>query len=297
MCWSVNCTRAPIARIHAQPVQGTIPLVVDFDATGSQQDLYPLSAFEWDFGDGTTATGAAVQHTYETAGTFRATLTVTDEAGLSSRTAVTVAASDPALPSALLVAGTTSLSLADEAVRARLSDLGFEVEVVAAAAVSGSDAADKALVVVSSTVNSGQVHTKFRDVAVPVITWEAWLYDDLGLTPGGTDVGYGRIENVDSLVVTTPGHPLAAGLAGIVGLVPTPGFLRWGAPVAGAVVVATVNGDPSKALIFGVESGAQLLGLTAPARRVGLPFYDDSPAVLTAEGWALFDAAVAWATE
>ena len=35
----------------------------------------------WDFGDGTTASGAAVSHTYATAGTYVVTLKVTDDAG------------------------------------------------------------------------------------------------------------------------------------------------------------------------------------------------------------------------
>ncbi len=36
--------------------------------------------YDWDFGDGTTGTGAAPQHTYTEDGTFEATVTVTDEA-------------------------------------------------------------------------------------------------------------------------------------------------------------------------------------------------------------------------
>jgi PKD repeat protein len=39
-----------------------------------------LVEYFWDFGDGTTATGAAVGHTFATAGSYVVTLKVTDDA-------------------------------------------------------------------------------------------------------------------------------------------------------------------------------------------------------------------------
>ena len=57
-----------------------------FDATASEV-LGPVSAaptiasYLWDFGDGSTAAGAIVYHTYELGSSFPATLTVTDNAG------------------------------------------------------------------------------------------------------------------------------------------------------------------------------------------------------------------------
>ena len=43
---------------------------------------------------------------------------------------------------------------------------------------------------VSSTVTSGNVNTKFRTVVNPVLTWESTLFDDLGMTgTSGTDFG------------------------------------------------------------------------------------------------------------
>jgi PKD repeat protein len=48
----------------------------------------------WDFGDGTTGNGLTVVHTYQTAGTFYVTLTVTDDEGRTSTKAYKVGAWD-----------------------------------------------------------------------------------------------------------------------------------------------------------------------------------------------------------
>jgi PKD repeat protein len=69
------------------PYSGVAGVPVQFNA-GSSTGL-GLS-FEWSFGDGTSATGAAVSHTYATAGTYAVTLTVRDVFGQAA-TATTTA--------------------------------------------------------------------------------------------------------------------------------------------------------------------------------------------------------------
>ncbi|HEX2771958.1 MAG TPA: PQQ-dependent sugar dehydrogenase, partial [Micromonosporaceae bacterium] len=78
----------PTAIINPSTTGGTVPLTVRFDGTGST-DPDPADAdrltYAWDFtGDGTTdATGPTATYTYTSAGTFNATLTVTDTLGAS----------------------------------------------------------------------------------------------------------------------------------------------------------------------------------------------------------------------
>jgi hypothetical protein len=57
-----------------------------FDASSSIDRDYTTLSFFWQFGDGTTAAGVIVTHTYEKAGSYTVTLTVTnDNHGLSSK--------------------------------------------------------------------------------------------------------------------------------------------------------------------------------------------------------------------
>ncbi len=52
----------------------------------------------------------------------------------------------------------------------------------------------------------------------------------------------------------------------------------------------------SKSLIFGYEKNAPMVGLNAPARRVGLFMFDNTAASFNENGWKLFEAAVLWAS-
>jgi len=68
----------------------------------------------WDFGDGTGAKGAKVEHTYVRANDYIVTLTVTDQDGLSSSSRMQITAAEVQPPVAVIVA--PSEALADEPV-------------------------------------------------------------------------------------------------------------------------------------------------------------------------------------
>lgn len=55
-----------------------------FDGSGSSDSDGSIVDWSWTLGDGASASGAAVQHPYATAGTYPVTLTVTDEHGATS---------------------------------------------------------------------------------------------------------------------------------------------------------------------------------------------------------------------
>ncbi len=75
----------PIAIIEVNPTKVVVDEEVTFDGSGTLINANPEGAtavkYEWDFGDGETANGAEVTHTYTRTGTFKVTLTVTDSAG------------------------------------------------------------------------------------------------------------------------------------------------------------------------------------------------------------------------
>ncbi len=80
----------PTAVVSASPTSGVAPLEVMFDGTGSYDSDGTIVSYAWNFGDGTTGSGAAVSHTYDTDGTFTATLTVTDDLGATSSDTVAI---------------------------------------------------------------------------------------------------------------------------------------------------------------------------------------------------------------
>src|SRR5207247_7276758 len=80
--------RPPVA--NAGPDQTTSPgTALTLNGTGSSDPDGTITSYGWNFGDGGSGTGATVSHPYATAGTYTATLTVTDNSGAqSSDTAV-----------------------------------------------------------------------------------------------------------------------------------------------------------------------------------------------------------------
>jgi PKD repeat protein len=72
---------APRAEFTATPPFDYPPLDVTFDASASSSPNGPVVDYAWDFGDGTTAGGVIVSHTYAEKGVYEVTLEVRDSAG------------------------------------------------------------------------------------------------------------------------------------------------------------------------------------------------------------------------
>ena len=77
----VGAGAPPTAAFTFSPTEPEPGKSVFFNASQSKAaDGRVLTDYFWDFGDGTTASGAAVTHTYPNAGTYVVTLKVTDDA-------------------------------------------------------------------------------------------------------------------------------------------------------------------------------------------------------------------------
>lgn len=94
--------QGPQAVLNASTAQGSAPLTVTFDATGSQDSDGQLTAYTWDFGDGASASGAQVSHTFNQDGTYVVVLTVTNDDGemATARQTITVGVSNNEPPQA-----------------------------------------------------------------------------------------------------------------------------------------------------------------------------------------------------
>jgi glucose/arabinose dehydrogenase/chitodextrinase len=77
--FSTSANQPPTAAaIATTPTAGLPPLTVSFSGAGSSDPNGDALTYTWAFGDGGTATGVAVSHTYAVAGNYNVTLTVND---------------------------------------------------------------------------------------------------------------------------------------------------------------------------------------------------------------------------
>ena len=93
----VPTNQPPQVTINATAASGVAPLTVGFTANASDPDG-SISAFDWSFGDGGTSTMPTVSHLYQTAGTYTARITVTDNLGSTATDTMVVTISNPPLP-------------------------------------------------------------------------------------------------------------------------------------------------------------------------------------------------------
>ena len=81
--WVIEASDLPEASFTASPSSGGIPLTVAFSAAASSVPNGSIVTYSWSYGDGSTGSGVSVIHSYAFAGTYTATLTVTDDEGLT----------------------------------------------------------------------------------------------------------------------------------------------------------------------------------------------------------------------
>lgn len=79
----------PVAKFSESAETVLTGEVIHFDASDSYDSDGQIESYFWDFGDGTNATGVAVDHAYADDGVYMVTLTVTDDDGATATEAST----------------------------------------------------------------------------------------------------------------------------------------------------------------------------------------------------------------
>ncbi|MBB3166939.1 S8 family serine peptidase [Simiduia aestuariiviva] len=72
---------APVASFNISADTLGTPALVNFDASDSTDSDGSVTAYQWNFGDGSAGSGRLTSHTYTAAGDYTVTLTVTDNSG------------------------------------------------------------------------------------------------------------------------------------------------------------------------------------------------------------------------
>lgn len=103
----IKGNRAPLAEIAADQTLGAAPLTIAFSSTSLDYDGDDLT-YAWDFGNGETSREINPTATYTSAGTYNATLTVTDAEGLSNTSQLDVLVGNDVPEVSLVLAGNRS---------------------------------------------------------------------------------------------------------------------------------------------------------------------------------------------
>ncbi|HEX3482031.1 MAG TPA: PKD domain-containing protein [Kofleriaceae bacterium] len=103
----------PVAVASAQPTAVAIGEAVAFDGSASSDPDGSVVAYRWDFGDGAQATAATASHAYAAAGAYVATLTVTDDAGSTATSALTISVADTVAPAIAITGAVFTPAVSD----------------------------------------------------------------------------------------------------------------------------------------------------------------------------------------
>ena len=92
---SGDINQTPIAVISATPISGNEPLTVTLDATGSSDPEGDVLTYEWDLGNGVTATDAIFTYEFTQSGVYEVTLRVSDGTSTSvAKETITVSSTE-----------------------------------------------------------------------------------------------------------------------------------------------------------------------------------------------------------
>ena len=92
---SVGAANAPPVAAFTSACSG---LSCSFNASGSSDPDGTIASYAWNFGDGTTGSGATASHIFAVGGTYTVTLTVTDNAAATGQRVSTVTVTAPNAP-------------------------------------------------------------------------------------------------------------------------------------------------------------------------------------------------------
>jgi PKD repeat protein len=96
---TVSAGTNPTATIITSPAEPAPGQAVQFNGTTSRPAPgRTITSYRWDFGDGTTGTGATTSHVYTAVGAYRVVLIVTDDAGRTATATAEVAVAVVAPP-------------------------------------------------------------------------------------------------------------------------------------------------------------------------------------------------------
>jgi PKD repeat protein len=177
----------PVAVLSVTPTSGIAPLTVSASTSGSTDPDGTVQSSSIIFGDGTVANGPTANHTYNTAGTYTLTATVTDNSGASSSTSKTVTVS-PNVPPVVQLSVSPTSGVAPVAVTASTAGSTAPNGSIASTTINFGDGT------IVSAVSATHTYSK-----AGVYTVTATVTDNLGISSSATGT-----VTAAGVVVTSP---------------------------------------------------------------------------------------------
>lgn len=196
----------------------------------------------------------------------------------------------------MIVAAPGAMTPSESLMRERLVGQGYTVTLSDDNAAHPLDVSGYEVIFIAASVGSGNIAAKYRSTTRPVITAEAWVLDDMGMTGTTTDVDYGQALSQTQVLLDTPDHPIAGGLSGPQTVQTSGESFMWGVPGIEASIVGLVNGSSTQAALFTYDRGHRLAdGTLAAGKRALLWMAEDTFDTANATAQALFDRTFEWA--
>ncbi|SDF27038.1 PKD domain-containing protein [Blastococcus aurantiacus] len=179
-------------------------LVATFDGSASADTDGTVRTHTWDFGDGSTGTGASVGHTYAAPGSYRVTLTVTDDRGATSSASRSVAVAATGTvggpySEAVLADGASHYWRLGETAGDALDFAGtadLEVGSGVTRGIAGAVVGDADSAAAFDGSGEGRASTRTRAPGPDLFSVETWFRTTS--TAGGKIIGYGNRSSGNS---------------------------------------------------------------------------------------------------
>ncbi len=172
-----------------------------------------------------------------------------------------------------------------------ITGLGYNLTTVSHNNVSSADGNGKDVIVISSSVSSGNVTTTFRDATAGVVVLEGFLGDDMEMIPTP------RSFTDDGILIIGGSHPIVGSLTGVIQTYVTPASTFWGnarEESGDAVVFGERQNLGGAEVMFAYEAGTTgENSFIFPGRRVFLG--QGVEATPTADMQTILENSIAWA--
>lgn len=193
----------------------------------------------------------------------------------------------------LVVADPAALTQAESLLLWASAASGYAVTTIDDVAPAPTTGAD--VLVIAPTVDAAAIGDRYKDVAVPIVNLAAGTWQANGVTSAAHTDSSGT-----SAHVADTEHPLAAGKSGEVALVSSANTIS-AVPAAGlgagAITAWTSSASSTDVVVAGYERGSATPGGPAAERRVAVGLSAGAVSKITLDGWAVIDAAMAWADD